>query len=496
MDFDLERLSPFIPTFIKTTFHNLIIRFSPAFENQIIAMQPLRPEEILPGSPLQSSFSQKPFQHPKPSSSRRIYQSSSKSLNKPVTFKSSIKSSGYAQAPRTTKFLGVSQHSGTPKRPSSSQSSTSYIHYPSVDLRLISDAKATKLNGAITHIKFNYSGRHLGVASADKVARCLQYHKNSFGTPKPFSGHGNIINHFDWGTASSNYFLSSSVDVVKLWSLDKSEPLLVMNLVDGNFKSSKSVPKSNIGSIKQKTLTSICESRFYYRDKFILISNANSILMYKYHIDKPSLSKSSLSHSIKPNVNTNVYKLVTSFRASSQCMNSFTNLNTTLSPIIISASSDKSIQVWDVNQNKLITERKNTHDRQIHWISCAENNGYDGTEISGHVEFGNRNLFVTVAAADGIKLWDVRSVSCVKRFEGHMNRYASVKAELSRCGRYIATGSEDNQAYIFDVRTGSLFSKVSSPNHNNIVTCVSWHPVLPVLATAGADGNVAICRHI
>lgn len=53
------------------------------------------------------------------------------------------------------------------------------------------------------------------------------------------------------------------------------------------------------------------------------------------------------------------------------------------------------------------------------------------------------DLFLTAAVGDGIKLWDLRTNRCVRRYDGHVNRSQPVGVAISPCARFIATGSED-----------------------------------------------------
>lgn len=53
------------------------------------------------------------------------------------------------------------------------------------------------------------------------------------------------------------------------------------------------------------------------------------------------------------------------------------------------------------------------------------------------------DLFLTAAVGDGIKLWDLRTNRCVRRYDGHVNRSQPVRVAISPCARFIATGSED-----------------------------------------------------
>ena len=48
---------------------------------------------------------------------------------------------------------------------------------------------------------------------------------------------------------------------------------------------------------------------------------------------------------------------------------------------------------------------------------------------------------------------------CAIRFEGHVNRQQPVGAAFSPCMRYIASGSEDKLAYLFDIRSGTYVER-------------------------------------
>ncbi|XP_039737836.1 WD repeat-containing protein 27 isoform X10 [Pteropus medius] len=53
------------------------------------------------------------------------------------------------------------------------------------------------------------------------------------------------------------------------------------------------------------------------------------------------------------------------------------------------------------------------------------------------------NLFATMAIGDGIRLWDLRTLRCERRFEGHPSRCYPCGMAFSPCGRYVACGAED-----------------------------------------------------
>ena len=56
-----------------------------------------------------------------------------------------------------------------------------------------------------------------------------------------------------------------------------------------------------------------------------------------------------------------------------------------------------------------------------------------------------------------MKLWDLRKPGgCVRLFHSHVNRTHAVGCAFSPCMRYIATGSEDHRAFLYDVSSGKV----------------------------------------
>ena len=54
--------------------------------------------------------------------------------------------------------------------------------------------------------------------------------------------------------------------------------------------------------------------------------------------------------------------------------------------------------------------------------------------------------------------------------------------------RFIATGSEDRAAFLYDIRRGTALAKLQ--HHTDVVSCVAWNPLYPQLATASYDGRI------
>lgn len=150
------------------------------------------------------------------------------------------------------------------------------------------------------------------------------------------------------------------------------------------------------------------------------------------------------------------------------------------------AGTNKSVSVFDMNVGRNVRIMADVHTRPAHVICQNEGSTFVSHPSSAY------DLFVTAAAGDCIKLWDLRADRCVRRYEGHQNRAYTCGLDLSPCGRYLATGSEDKTAYIFDLRSGTYCSKLGG--HNDTVSDVAFHPLYPQLVTATLDGKLRLYK--
>ena len=82
----------------------------------------------------------------------------------------------------------------------------------------------------------------------------------------------------------------------------------------------------------------------------------------------------------------------------------------------------------------------------------------------------------------------MRSATCVRTLAAHANRLHPTGASLSPCLRYVACGSEDRSAYLYDARSGGLIERLKGPS--DVVSDAAFSPVHPQLAVGGLDGLV------
>uniref|UniRef100_A0A3Q3VZB6 Uncharacterized protein n=1 Tax=Mola mola TaxID=94237 RepID=A0A3Q3VZB6_MOLML len=141
------------------------------------------------------------------------------------------------------------------------------------------------------------------------------------------------------------------------------------------------------------------------------------------------------------------------------------------SDIVLVCGSDRSIQVFDMNKGAVASELPDAHSRAIHCIAQNKESRFSTQAPDSH------NLFLTSAVTDGVKIWDLRTLRCVRRYENHVNRCHPCSSAISPCGRFIASGSEDNCAYVYDIRSSSYLHKLQK--FSETVLSVTFHPGTP-----------------
>lgn len=161
------------------------------------------------------------------------------------------------------------------------------------------------------------------------------------------------------------------------------------------------------------------------------------------------------------------------------CINSF------LSPLVLLAGSNRSLEVVDMATLQCVAHIPDAHARPVHRIVQPT--------ASLHVSHPREafELFATAATDGAAKLWDVRCARAARTFSGgHKNSQLPVGLAFSPCMRYLATGSEDKVAYLYDMRQGTVLSRLRGGGHGDAVSDVAFNPLHPQLAVGCLDGRV------
>ncbi|KAG7230144.1 hypothetical protein INR49_009864, partial [Caranx melampygus] len=278
----------------------------------------------------------------------------------------------------------------------------------------------------------------------------LLYKSSLTGNPAVYTGHNKPVRSVCWNL-NRQWWLSASEDqTLRVWTHDSTEPAIIMD-----------------DSLFSKPIRG---AQFYYLDKFLLFASGPSLYLYLYNVD-------TTRDSIKRYQQRSFVKL-----ASRLTTSSVTDITA------LSAVNDffsyRSIQVFDMNRSVVASKLPDAQSRAIHCITQNKGSMFSTQAPESY------NLFLTSAVTDGVKIWDLRTLRCVRRYENHLNRCHPCSSAISPCGQFIASGSEDNCAYVYDVRSSSYLHKLQK--QSDTVLSVAFNPAKPELLTGTLDGKLRL----
>ncbi|XP_069789248.1 WD repeat and SOCS box-containing protein 2 isoform X2 [Narcine bancroftii] len=153
--------------------------------------------------------------------------------------------------------------------------------------------------------------------------------------------------------------------------------------------------------------------------------------------------------------------------------------------MLVSASRDKTLRVWDLKQNGKLLHVLDDH-RQ--WVYCCA--------ISPDF-----NKLCSVGGGNSVLLWSTISYTILQKLEGHAGDVVS--CEFSPDGALLATASSDTHVIVWDPYTGESLMKLrllriwSLASRRPITVaalanglCCTFSPHGGVLATGTRDGHV------
>ncbi|XP_026870034.2 WD repeat-containing protein 27 isoform X2 [Electrophorus electricus] len=382
--------------------------------------------------------------------------------NHALVFHTMVKSSGYAMCPHRTIFTpktNIKQKSNTSKE--SKNNGAILQEYPSHSTAPSAPHTQVAISTMPTTIHcLQYSGDAKQFMCGLADGSVFMYKASITGSPAVYTGHNKPVTSVCW-SHSRQWFLSVSDDhTLAVWPTEVTEPAMTMG--------------------KEGHLKAIRWAQFYYLDKFILLACGSSLRLYLYHLDQTK-------DDIKRYKQKSMFKLSSTFSTYlGTDISAVSAVNDFYSYIILAAGADHSIQVFDMNHGCVAAKITEAHCRAVHHL-CQNKGSMFSTK-----DQDSYNLFLSSAVTDGIKLWDLRTTRCVRRYESHLNRRHCCTVAVSPCGRYVATGSEDNCAYVYDIRSSSFLHKLQ--RQSDTVLNVAFNPATPELLTGTMDGKLTLFR--
>uniref|UniRef100_A0A452EJW8 WD repeat domain 27 n=1 Tax=Capra hircus TaxID=9925 RepID=A0A452EJW8_CAPHI len=333
----------------------------------------------------------------------------------PLVFHSKIRSSGYTAAPCTTMFSPKTSFKNDGKRASRSKS-------------LLSLFRAG-------------DGQRLACGSANHLF--LVCDADLTGTPAVLSGHDGAVGSVCW-SHDGRWVLSASQDgTLRVWSVRG--PELALRLGTDTF------PKP------------VQSAQFYYMDAFILSSSGPEVQLLKHHIDT---SKDDLRRYRQKSWCVPVCRLPSTDATE---VTSLSAVNDFHSYLVLTAGRNRTLEVFDLNMGCSAAVITGAHSRPVHQICQNKGSSFATQQSQAY------NLFATAATGDGIKLWDLRTLRCERRFEGHPSRGYPCGIAFSPCGRFVACGAEDRHAYVYETSSSTFSRRLAG--HTSTVTAVAFSPV-------------------
>jgi len=91
-------------------------------------------------------------------------------------------------------------------------------------------------------------------------------------------------------------------------------------------------------------------------------------------------------------------------------------------------------------------------------------------------------------ATQGLRIWDINARALVRKFHGITQGHYAIHSCFGGLNQsFVASGSEDNKVYIFQVRRDEPIAVLSG--HSRTVNCVSWNPVYHQILVSASDDN-------
>ncbi|XP_029799136.1 WD repeat-containing protein 27 [Suricata suricatta] len=150
---------------------------------------------------------------------------------------------------------------------------------------------------------------------------------------------------------------------------------------------------------------------------------------------------------------------------------SLSAVNDFYSYLVLAAGRNRTLEVFDLNAGRSAAVVAEAHSRPVPQICQNKGSSFTTQQCQSY------NLFATTAAGGGIKLWDLRTLRCERRFEGHPSHGYPCGIAFSPCGRYVASGAEERHAYVYEMGSSTFSHRLAG--HTDTVTDVAFSPSAP-----------------
>lgn len=427
--------------------------------------------------------------------------------DKPVTFHTRIRSSGYGAAapfgakpkPRTSIQARKTPPRSARLSPGKAAATAFLKEYP-VNCGLLQHFQQQHAlprnalhEGAIHHVEFSSDAKWLATSGSDRVAQVCRLPFSRFGGEGTvFAGHDGAVKSIRWSHSNQMVITTSADKSARVWLADSDVASLSFHGLPPSASSRSPKTKTFSLSSAAKKATGgggarpeLMDAQFFYMDKFVLSGCGAAVRLHQFELDElfARAQKKRRDDVAVPENRSRKRKAAEWQLDGLQSVTALACVNGSfLSSVIVAAGSDRSLRLLDAAVGLTLRVIRDAHARAAHSLALPRASCFTSHPPNFY------DLLLSSAANSTTHLWDIRADNCVMRFGEHVNRVHALAAAFSPCMRFVATGSEDRLAYVYDIRTGRCLTRLGG--HADVVTGVAFSPLHPQLATASCDGTV------
>lgn len=388
--------------------------------------------------------------------------------SKPVTFGHPIKSTGYNETPWSEQQKLLKNASSITNHKLDSVSipcvavKEPYESHKLIPMNAANRVLVTSGNvhrSAVTAAIFSSNGETLLTGSSDSRLIGLRYPvAKNHGQGISLKGHGAGVLSLDTNlSVKTTLLLSAGADsAVCIWKPGIREIPYVHH--------------------KLPTTVEVRSAKFFYTDKLIAYTTRNKVEVCKFLLDNGGGDLNRRRNDSCLSAPVSCLSTEAQYITAMDCINHFPTT------VLVAASSNKSITVFDVVSEKPLRVMANAHQRTIHKVMlCAKSSWRSNSASTGE------HLLLTAGLDGAVNMWDLRQQKSIRQFALHKNSaLTTLGLGIASSGSFFAVGSEDRYVYLYDVRfVGAPLDVIPCPD---IPTALVFHPTDPTLAIGTSLG--------
>ncbi|ETO35255.1 WD-40 repeat protein [Reticulomyxa filosa] len=158
-------------------------------------------------------------------------------------------------------------------------------------------------------------------------------------------------------------------------------------------------------------------------------------------------------------------KLLKSFNGHNHCVNSIDYSTFNSNQFIYSGSTDKTIHIWNIEDNKQI-KLFNGHSSFVYCVKFS------------HYYYYNQRRHIICSSSDDntIRFWDVKHNKQLQILNEHTSWVGGIEFSQFNNGRYLCSGSGDNTIRLWDIRSYQQIQLFNG--HTNFISSVEYSPFI------------------